>query len=338
MLLVKALRLMNANKQEGDSGGGGDIENPAARQEIERRAKDMGWAPRDQWRGAPERWIDADVFVRRGEEIMPILQANNRKEQARIQKLETELQASRAQLAAAQESIQVLTNVYDQTSLDTAKQKRKELLRQQAEARTAQNSELEVELGEQIADQTALIRDAETKGIGKDKDKGKGRTADNSASASAPASSNNNPASNPEFTSWNADNPWFGTDIRKTALATEIAKEIRNNPANAHLQGRAFFDKVAEETDAYLGQGSSSDRRGSKVEGGAGNGSGSGSGSGSGGSNGSGSGGGERTYNSLPEDAKAACTRQAQWVVGKGRAFADIAAWRKHYTQMYYNS
>jgi hypothetical protein len=50
--------------------------------ETESRAKAMGWAPKDEWRGPEDRWVDADVFVKRGEEVMPILKAQLRKFEA----------------------------------------------------------------------------------------------------------------------------------------------------------------------------------------------------------------------------------------------------------------
>src|SRR3990172_5267239 len=324
--MLRIHKLMEAAK-EGDAGNSSDADsNSAAHQDLERRAKDMGWSPKDQWRGAPERWVDAEVFVRRGEEIMPILQANSRKEQARIQKLEADNAKLQASLNAATESIQVLTSVYDKASLDTAKQKRKELLRAQAQARTDDDSDLEVELGEQIADQTAIIRDAEKEGVGQP-------AARQEKKAAAAASQSTNPTSDPNFIAWNQDNPWFGTDTKKTALATEIGREIRSNPANVHLQGRAFFDEVTKQTDAYYAQFSGGRATGSKVEGSSGGGGGGGGGNGSGGSTGSG-----KSFNDLPADAKVACERQASWVVGDKRAFKDIAAWKKHYVHMYFNS
>lgn len=46
--------------------------------DTETRARAMGWVPKDQFRGPPENWRDADEFVRRGEEELPILRERNR--------------------------------------------------------------------------------------------------------------------------------------------------------------------------------------------------------------------------------------------------------------------
>lgn len=42
--------------------------------DIESAAKAEGWAPKEDWRGDPEAWVDAPTFVQRGKEILPIVQ------------------------------------------------------------------------------------------------------------------------------------------------------------------------------------------------------------------------------------------------------------------------
>ena len=46
---------------------------------LEDRAAQMGWVPVDKFRGDPAHWVDAETFVKKGEEVMPILRANNRR-------------------------------------------------------------------------------------------------------------------------------------------------------------------------------------------------------------------------------------------------------------------
>src|SRR5256885_800185 len=52
---------------------------------------------------------------------------------------------------------------------------------------------------------------------------------------------------------WMAENPWFGTDKRRTALANGIADELRSDPANAGLTGKPFFDRITEEVERVFG-------------------------------------------------------------------------------------
>lgn len=323
-------RLMEAASNDGADAGGGDGggDNAAKRAEAEQRARDMGWSPRDQWRGNPDSWIDAPEFLQRGEQIMPILRNNLRASEGKISSLEAQIRKQNEALQAANESIKVLTNLSTEQSRQAAKDKRRQLLREQAQARTDGDTDREIEIGEQIADVTSQINAAQA-----DADAEPPRRSTKSKAAAQQPPANNdqqdNPVNSPEYQAWARDNPWFGTDARRTNLATTIAAELRGNPANANLQGRAFFDKVTAEMNAMLGGGSSRPTT-SKVEGSAGGGGNSAQGSAST-SNG-------KTYADLPPDAKAACERFARDVVGDGRAFKTIADWRKHYVTEYFNA
>jgi hypothetical protein len=47
--------------------------------DFEAEAKAEGWVPLDAWKGDPAKHVDAETFVKRGEEILPIVNAKNRK-------------------------------------------------------------------------------------------------------------------------------------------------------------------------------------------------------------------------------------------------------------------
>jgi hypothetical protein len=51
---------------------------PEVSPEIEARARNMGWTPREVFRGEAERWVDAPTFVERAERMLPLLQERNR--------------------------------------------------------------------------------------------------------------------------------------------------------------------------------------------------------------------------------------------------------------------
>ena len=58
----------------------GEQEQQAAPEVNEATAKEarmFGWVPREEFRGSDDEWVDADVFVKRGKEINPILRKNN---------------------------------------------------------------------------------------------------------------------------------------------------------------------------------------------------------------------------------------------------------------------
>uniref|UniRef100_A0A6M3J296 Uncharacterized protein n=1 Tax=viral metagenome TaxID=1070528 RepID=A0A6M3J296_9ZZZZ len=48
----------------------------AAQQAVETQAKNLGWVPKDEFRGDPEQWRDADEFIQHGEATLPILRDN----------------------------------------------------------------------------------------------------------------------------------------------------------------------------------------------------------------------------------------------------------------------
>lgn len=309
------------------AGGDGDQGNPEAaaqRAEVEQRARDMGWAPKENWRGNPNSWIDAPEFVQRGEQVLPILQANLRKGEAKLSAVETQMQRQAAELQEARETIRVLTDLSTEQSRAAAKERRRELLRQQADARREGNAELEIELGEQIADMTSQINAAEVNDDGTPKPRKGAKVTPKTKQQQQTGDGNNNPTADPQYQQWAAENPWFGTDRRKTALATAIGEELRADPANAGLVGRAFFDRVTAEVNKVFAPARTTT---SKVEGG----------TASAGSNGGGGGGNGKTFADLPADAKAACARQAKMLVGEGKAFKTEADWRKHYVTVYFN-
>lgn len=271
--------------------------------EVEDKATALGWSPKEQFRGNPELWMDAETFVKRGEEIMPLLKANNRKLLDEVTNIRGELASTKELLKASTESIEALKEFNTDIARANGKAKKEELITAIAAAKEASDYVTETTLQDQLNEHNAALRAAEAtkKATPKPVEGGtqqKDWTLD------------------PSWKAWLADNQWFGPDKRRTALALGVANELRSE--NSPLQGRAFFDKVTEEVEKTF---EPAKRNGpSRVEGG-----------GSGTRNGGGT-----TYADLPADAKEACTRQGAKLVGKGRAFADQATWQKHYTAKYF--
>ncbi len=55
---------------------------------VEDRAREMGWRPKEEFKGDESRWVDAETFVDNGEKVLPIVQA-------RLRKTEEQLEAAR---------------------------------------------------------------------------------------------------------------------------------------------------------------------------------------------------------------------------------------------------
>ena len=275
-----------------------------ATEEVEVKDKELGWAPKDQFRGDPEKWVDADTFLKRGEEILPLVKAQNRKLQGELSTLQRENAEIKNLLKASSESIEELKNFNSTIAKERAAATKEDLITRIAQAKKDGDVEVETRLQAQLNEHSAAVKEAEKPPEKK----------------SAPAEWK----PPPEMQQWMSENPWFGTDKRRTALANGIADELRSDPANADLKGRAFFDRVTEEVEKVFG-GNQRRNGAAKVEGDRGS-----SGGGGGGNT------GEKTYADLPADAKAACEKQGQRLVGEGRAFKTTEEWRKHYVKKYF--
>lgn len=269
--------------------------------EIQKAAEAMGWIPPSRFHGDVERFVDADVYLKRGEEVLPIVREQNKRLHTELDVLKAESAKTTAALKAAQTAIDQMEErhtVATQRAVDDA---RKQLKVQLAAASEAGDHDGVAELTDQLTKVNAAVPEVK-------------KTPE--------------PIPQPVFTppadlvEWNNDNPWFGVDKRKTALALGIAQELRD--AGELGSGRAFYDKVLEEMNKTLGV---QPPRGDKVEGARG---------GEGGE--SYSSGGKKGYASLPADAKAACDSEARRFVGEGKRFKTQADWRNRYAELYFGA
>lgn len=48
-----------------------------APRDFEAEARAHGWSPKEEFKGDPNRWVDAETFVKRADEVMPLLKAKN---------------------------------------------------------------------------------------------------------------------------------------------------------------------------------------------------------------------------------------------------------------------
>lgn len=64
------------------------VVTPAPADETESKAKRLGWVPKEEFRGDPDRWRPADEFLKRGEDLMPLLRKDIEKLHDRSARLE----------------------------------------------------------------------------------------------------------------------------------------------------------------------------------------------------------------------------------------------------------
>lgn len=72
--------------------------------DFEAEARAQGWRPRDEFPGDPNKWTDAETFVRRGEEVLPFIKKENASLKQKISQLERDLKRVLRSEAAAHEN------------------------------------------------------------------------------------------------------------------------------------------------------------------------------------------------------------------------------------------
>ncbi len=102
-----------------------EVQTPSADPAVEGEALKQGWVPLDEWRHAPEEWVDAETYVKRGREINPILRKTLKKkdeEIAALSKQLTDLKGTVGELAEHRDKIEQAA--YDRALRDLKAQKK----------------------------------------------------------------------------------------------------------------------------------------------------------------------------------------------------------------------
>lgn len=269
--------------------------------EIQAAAEKMGWIPPERYKGEPERFIDADAYVERGETILPIVKETNKRLQAELAELSCKHEETRAALTAAQDAIAGLEERHTVETQKAVAEARKQLKEQLAVA-SAEGKHADVaELTDQLVQLNAADKEAKAAPAAK---------AEPDPPAFVPP---------PELVEWTSQNTWFGKDKRKTALALAIGQELREVGTTA--KGSAFYDLVSQELAKVYGPGEPTPDKAMSGRGGSGE-----------------SPRSARSYASLPKEAKDACDADIKRFVGPGKRYKTADEWRTRYASIYYET
>lgn len=279
------------------------VENEDQSVEIIEEATKMGWAPQDKFKGNPDHWVDAETYVERGRQVLPILAANNKRLQAELLTRDEKLGTLESQLKSNQKALETLEKHYSEANKRAVETARQNLVEELKEARSSGDVDAEQKILGQLDD----IRDAQ-------------REAAKAPKKETPAddSQNYNNQLSPDFRAWKAENPWFEVDKKKTKEFIRAAEDLREE--GNELKGVAFFEAVGE----YLAKGKGEEDEGapaSKVEGG---------------SHGVGTRGG-KGFNSLPSEARKACHADAEDLVGPDKRYKTLKEWETAYAKIYFS-
>lgn len=273
--------------------------------QIEVKAREIGWRPQAEFKGDPEKWVAADEYLRRGEEVLPLVKAENRRLHEKTDKLSAEIARLTGALGEQQKSMGEFREFAAAQLKERLIDQKRQIAAQLREARKDENDTLIETLEEQL-EENAEARQALAK-----------------APAPAPAA----PAApqqvveTPEYKEWIGNNPWFGGSSKVDQAKTAAAQSFGLQAAKEGKTGRAFFEAVnSAMEEAYPQQ-----RAPDKTEDGRPQ---SGGGSGSTGSP-------DKGFNALPAEAKAKAREQASRFVGANKMFKTEAEWHKYYAEQY---
>lgn len=269
----------------------------AASTERQTEALKMGWIPPTRFKGDPEKFIDAEQYIERGEQLLPIVRANNLRLEKQVALQATELQSLRETVSKTDK---LIADMEIRHSAET--QKKVELARSELKAQLAKASEAGDHEGvAELTDQLTTLNAAEKE---QKKEEKKEET---------PPPQFKPPAA---LIAWAVDNPWFGTNKKKTALMIATAQEIRE--AEPTLGEIDLYNRAKAETEEIF---TPTQKQVDKVEG---------SRNGSGGAKG-------KSYASLPSEAKLECDKDLKKFVGPGKLYKTDAEYRSYYASLYFS-
>jgi hypothetical protein len=80
--------------------------------DFEAEAKEHGWSPKEDFKGDPSRWVDAEAFMKRADEMMPLLKAQNQKLKRDLESIRKDLKRATAHFEGAEK------RAYDRAKAD----------------------------------------------------------------------------------------------------------------------------------------------------------------------------------------------------------------------------
>lgn len=279
--------------EENQEVSGQEQQQPEVNQEVQKEARMFGWVPREEFRGSDEEWVDADVFVKRGKEINPILRKNN---EILMKKLDEKAKEIDSIKASVEEFKKFQKESFERKQVELEVQIA-ELKAKKREAIAEGNGDLVVDIDDQIDEIKEAQREAKQEAAKKPEEPAK--------SADIPE--------DPSLQAWLGRNQWFGQDTEMTDVANGLGASVRRQ--FPHLSGQAFLDKLDEKITEYFPHKVLGNKaRGSAVD--------------SSGDVRGGSGSGKKSYDNLPADAKAACDRFIKngWIKNK-QEYVDNYDW-----------
>lgn len=117
--------------------------------DFETEARSHGWKPQDEFQGDPSKWTDAETFVKRADEIMPLMREQNKDLRRKLSDMErTVRKLAKSEQAAHRERLEALQaqrleafDSGDREAFVNAEKKAEELRKDMGDAAPALNGE-----------------------------------------------------------------------------------------------------------------------------------------------------------------------------------------------------
>lgn len=183
----------------------------------EKRARAMGWRPKEEFKGDPDKWVDAAQFADNADKSLPLAKAEARRALERADRLEAELRKQ-------QEDIKRFAAFHAKVEEDSYNRAREQLRRELIEARHSFDADKELQVEDQLR---ALDYEQRT------------RSTPQQREPEQPQA----PQVDPEVSHWleDAGKTW-GKNPRAVQMSQMVAEEMRKNGEDS--TGVAFLEKV----------------------------------------------------------------------------------------------
>jgi hypothetical protein len=163
--------------------------------ESEAKARRQGWRPKDEYRGPEEKWVDADAFLKRSDEELPVMRE-------RLKKQDRDLADLKGTVAKFAEHHAKVEKIAYERAMNEVKKQRREALA----------------IGDADGFEQAEERLAELKEV---------KPAATQKEAAAEIS--------PDVQTWVQANPWFQAEPRLAKYAEQVCGELQSEDPTRDL-------------------------------------------------------------------------------------------------------
>jgi len=138
-----------------------ELDDNTGNVDVEKEAMNMGWTPKEKFKGDPAKWIDAETFVERAEHVLPILRADRDRLKRDLLTRDNEIGNLQQQLGTTNAIVKDLTVQYDERLKAELAAQRRSLKAQLKEAVEDRDVDAEMEVREQLDQLTEAERAAQ---------------------------------------------------------------------------------------------------------------------------------------------------------------------------------